>query len=160
MALNLHALKDTSATTNIAIKSAYSLLDLKAEKLKPRLKRFLRWMIGIALEEINQENGTDYTQKDVYFKFQPEIPTNAEENARIELTEAQKRQAEINTVLSLRDFIDDETILQLICEQLDIDYNEIKDKLPTEAPGTDPAAAQGILAGLPEETEEVITDAE
>lgn len=156
MALNLHALKDTSATTNIAIKSAYSLLDLKAEKLKTRLKSFLRWEIGIVLEEINQERKSAFTQKDVYFVFKPVIPTNAEENARIELTEAQKRQTEINTVLSLRENIDDETILQLICEQLDIDYNEIKDKLPAEVPGTDPVAAQNILDSIP--AEEVSTN--
>jgi hypothetical protein len=157
MALNLHNLKDTSATTNIAIKSAYSLLDLKSEKLKPRLKCFLRWQIGLALDEINQEHGTDFTQKDVYFVFKPEIPTNAQENAQIELTEAQKRNMEINAVLNLRDVIDDETMMQLICEQLDIDYNDIKDKLPKEEPGTDPAQAMGILDNLPEE---VITDAE
>ena len=42
-------------------------------------------------------------------------------------------------------------MLQLICEQLDIDYNDIKDKLPTEEPGTDPATAQGILDTLPED---------
>lgn len=160
MALNLHALKDTAATTNIAIKSAYSLLDLKTEKLKPRLKAFLRWQIGLALEEINQENGTDYTQKDVYFVFKPEIPTNAEENARIELTEAQARQAEINTILNIAAQLDSETVLELICEQLDIDVNEIKDKQPKEEPGTDPAQAQGILAKLPTEPEGVMDDAE
>ena len=110
-----------------------------------------------ALDEINQENGTDYTQKDVYFVFKPEIPTNAQENAQIELTEAQKRQTDINTVLNLRGVIDDETMLQLICEQLDIDYNDIKDKLPTEEPGTDPAAAQTALANAPTEPD-VITD--
>lgn len=158
MDLDLHALKDTSATTNIAIKSAYSLLDLKAEKLKPRLKCFLRWMIGLALDEINGENGTDYTQKDVYFVFKPDIPTNAQENAQIELTEAQARQTEINTILNIAAQIDSDTVLELICEQLDIDVNEVKDKLPKEEPGTDPAQAQDILANLP--PEEVIADAE
>lgn len=158
MALNLHALKDTSATTNIAIKSAYSLLDLKSEKLKPRLKCFLRWQIGLALDEINQENGTDYTQKDVYFVFKPEIPTNAEENARIELTEAQKRQTEINTVLGLQTVIDNETMLQLICEQLDIDYADIKDKLPTEEPGTDPAAALTALDNAPTDPDVIVDE--
>lgn len=151
MALNLHALKDTSATTNIAIKSAYSLLDLKAEKLKARLKCFLRWEIGIVLDEINQERGTDYTQRDVYFVFKPEIPTNAEENARIEYTEAQTRNLEITTVLNVAVQIGDDEVMKLICEQLEIDYNEIKDKLPAEVPGTDPVAAQNILADAPEE---------
>lgn len=160
MALNLHALKDTSATTNIAIKSAYSLLDLKAKKLKTRLKSFLRWEIGIVLAEINQEKGMDYQQKDVYFVFEPVLPTNAEENARIELTEAQKRQAEINTVLGLRDYIDDETLLELICEQLEIDYSDIKDKLPVaaEMPGTALAEAQNILNGIPTEEAGVSVD--
>ena len=161
MALNLHALKDTAATTNIAIKSAYSLLDLKAKKLETRLKSFLRWEIGIVLDEINQVMKTDYQQKDVYFVFNPEIPTNAEENARIELTKAQTRQTEINTLKNIQVDMDNETIMQLICEQLDIDYNDIKDKLPAaeETPGTDPAAAQNILTNLPT-TEEVIADAE
>lgn len=158
MALNLHALKDTSATTNIAIKSAYSLLDLKTEKLKPRLKAFLRWQIGLALEEINQENGTDYTQKDVYFVFKPEIPTNAEENARIELTEAQARQAEINTILNIAAQLDSDTVLELICEQLDIDVNEIKDKLPKEEPMLDPAAAQNALNIAPTEPDVIVNE--
>lgn len=158
MALNLHALKDTTATTNIAIKSAYSLLDLKTEKLKPRLKAFLRWQIGLALEEINQENGTDFTQKDVYFKFDPEIPTNAEENARIKLTEAQARQTEINTVLNIAAHIDSETVLELICEQLDIDVNEIKDKLPKEEPMLEPAAAQTALDNAPTEPDVIVNE--
>jgi SPP1 family phage portal protein len=128
--LNTHGLKDTAATTNIAIKSAYSLLDLKANKIIISLKQFLRKLLKIVLKEINDERGTDFTQSDVYFRFNPEIPTNALENVQIELTEAQKRQAEVNTILSLQDTIDNETIVQLICEQLDISYEDIKDKLP------------------------------
>lgn len=128
--LNTHGLKDTATTTNIAIKSAYSLLDLKANRIIISLKQFLRKLLKSVLEEINEEMGTDYRQTDVYFKFDPEVPTNALENAQIELTEAQTRQAEINTVLNLRDTLDNETIVQLICEQLDISYEDIKDKLP------------------------------
>ena len=66
----------------------------------------------------------------VYFRFNHEIMSNAQENAQITLTEAQKRQAEINTLLGLADRLDNETLMQLICEQLDIDYEEIKSKLP------------------------------
>lgn len=128
--LNTHGLKDTAATTNIAIKSAYSLLDLKANKIIISLKQFLRKLLKIVLKEINDEHGTDYKQSDVYFRFDPEVPTNALENAQIALTEAQVRQTEINTVMNLRDTLDNETIVQLICEQLDISYDDIKDKLP------------------------------
>ncbi len=45
MGLNTSGLKDTNATTNIAIKAAYSLLDLKCSKLEIRLKQFLRKLL-------------------------------------------------------------------------------------------------------------------
>ena len=128
--LNVSGLKDTSATTNIAIKAAYSLLDLKANKLEIRLRQFMRKLLKVVLAEINEENGTDYQMKDVYFDFKREVITNAQDNAQIELTDAQKRQTEITTLLNLSAQLDNETLMQLICEQLDIDYNDIKDKLP------------------------------
>ena len=152
-ALNTAGLKDTAATTNLAIQSAYSLLDLRANKLEKRLKQFLRKLLKVVLEEINNTDGTDYQQKDVYFDFEREIPTNAQENAQIKLTEAQKRQTEITTILNLAGTIDDETKLQLIAEQLDIDFAELKSKAPT--PEDDPtAAAKAALAGIePEGTD-------
>lgn len=155
-ALNTAGLKDTAATTNLAIQSAYSLLELRAKKLENRLKPFLRKLIDVVLKEINEENGTGYSQSDIYFCFDREIPTNAQENAQIELIEAQKRQTEITTVLNLAGTIDDETKLQLICEQLDIDYQDIKDKVPK--PEDDPtAAAQAALSGVvPESNGDVI----
>ena len=128
--LNMESLKDTSSTTNIAIKSAYTQLDSRSIKLKIALKQFLRKLLNIVLPEINQVNGTDYQQKDVYFVFDPVIPTNEQENAQIELTEAQKKQAEVNMLLSLATHLDNETMMKLICEQLEVDYEEIKSKLP------------------------------
>lgn len=129
-ALNTAGLKDTSATTNVAIKSAYSLLDLKANKLEIRLKQFMRKLLKPVLAEINDEHETDYQQSDVYFKFEREVPANEQENAQLKLTEAQVRQTEINTLLGLSTQLDNETLMQLICEQLDIDYEDIKGKLP------------------------------
>ena len=143
--LNTAGLKDTAATTNIAIKSAYSLLDLKCNKMEIRLKQFMRKLLKVVLAEINDMEGTDYQQKDVYFDFEREVPTNALENAQIELTEAQRKQTEITTLLNLANNIDDETRLQLICEQLDIDYEEIKDKVPKEDDSADPFKVQSAL---------------
>ena len=149
--LNMSDLKDTAATTSIAIKAAYSLLDLKVNKLEIRLKQFLRKIMEGTLEEINKEQGTDYTQNDVYFRFKPEIPTNAQEVAQIELLEAQKRQTEINTILNLATAIDDDTRLQLICEQLDIDFEEIRDKVPKPDEGADPYQLKAQLGTVPTE---------
>lgn len=130
MAVNTEGLKDSSATVSVAIKSAYTLLEMKANKLETQIKLFMRKLLDVVLDEINQLNGTDYQSKDVYFKFEREIPTNLLENAQIKQTEAQTRQLEINTLLNLANHLDNETMMQLICEQLDMDYNELKDKLP------------------------------
>lgn len=117
--------------TNIVIKSRYALLDLKCNKLEIRLKQFLRKILKVVLQEINDQNGTDYQSKDVYFDFEREVMTNASDNAQIELTDAQKKQTEVNTLLSLEATLGNELIVQNICEVLDIDYDEIKSKLPT-----------------------------
>ena len=116
--------------TNVVIKSRYALLDLKCNKLEIRLKRFLKQIIKVVLQEINRVDGTDYDVKNVWFDFEREIMTNASDNAQIELTDAQKQQVQINTLLGLQGVLDDDTIVQTICEVLDIEYEEIKDKLP------------------------------
>ena len=116
--------------TNVVIKSRYALLDLKCNKLEIRLKQFMRKLLKIVLDEINAQNGTDYQQKDVYFKFERETITNEADNAQIALTEANTQNVVINYLLNLETKLGNETMMQLICEQLDMDYEEIKDKLP------------------------------
>jgi len=154
MALNTAGLKDTNATTNLAIQTAYSLLDLKCNKLKNRLKQFMRKLLKVVLKEINDREGTDYQQKDVYFVFEKDIPTNAKENAEVELTEAQRKQTEIGTLLNIASYLDNETLMKQICEQLDIDYNEIKDKLPDQDEG-DPYQVQTALDAIQPEDDPV-----
>lgn len=118
--------------TNVVIKSRYALLDLKCDKLEKNLKKFLREMVRVVLDDINKINGTDYQLKDVYFDFEREIITNASDNASIKKVEADTRAVEMNIILGLKGVLDDETVLTMICEQLDIDYNDIKDKLPKD----------------------------
>ena len=155
MGLNTAGLKDTTATTNIAIKSASSLLDLKASKFEIKLKQFTRKILNIVLAEINDQNDTDYQMSQAYFTFDHEVMSNASENAQIDLTKAQRRQAEINTLLGLAERLDNETLMQLICEQLDIEYEEIKSKLPDPEDGLNSlvgaaAALEGAGGGLSE----------
>ncbi len=152
MGLNTSGLKDTNATTNIAIKAAYSLLDLKCSKLIIRLKQFLRKLLKVVIEEINKANGTDYQMKDVYFAFEPEVMSNAQENAQIALTEAQTRQADITTLLNLAPHLDNETLMQNICEVLDIDYEKIKDKLP------DPDEAENAIKAAQTDLDDAVVE--
>ena len=158
-ALDPDGRKDTSAKTSIEIKSMYARLDLKANKKVINLKSFLRKVLEFDLEDINEQNKTAYAQKDIYFDFdEREVPSNAYEIAQIALVEAQTRQTEVNTILSVQTVIDNETFLQKLCEQFDLEYEEIKDKLPEEPEMLDPASAQNALLNAPTEPD-VIADA-
>ena len=131
--------------TNVVIKSRYALLDLKCNKLEIRLKQFMRKILKVVLQEINDANGTDYQLKDVYFDFTREVMTNASDNAQIEQVKAQTEQVKINTFLNLANTLDDETIRKSICEILDLDYEELEDKLPKNEEMETQAAA--MMAG-------------
>jgi len=148
--VNTEALKDTSATVSIAIKSAYANLDLKCDGLLPFLLQFMRKLLKLVLKEINDTQGTDYEQKDVYFDFSREIITNAQENAQIDLTKAQEQQTKITTLLNTASLLGQELTAQLVCEALDLDYDDLKDKLP-KAEEDPTAAALTALDKIPPE---------
>lgn len=136
--------------TNVVIRSRYALLDLKANKLERRLKKLLKQLVKVVLDEINKMNKTDYKVSDVYFDFVREITTNESENYSNEKTKAETQQVQINTILNVAAVLDDETIVKAICEVLDIDYEEIKGKLPNPDDGM--TQAEGALSAVvPEE---------
>ena len=88
----------------------------------------------------------------MYFEFNHEIMSNEQENSQNALTEAQTKQVMINTLLSLAAQLDNETLMQNICDVLDIDYEEIKDKLP------DPNEAENALNGTQDALNGVVVD--
>lgn len=135
--------------TNVVIKSRYALLDLKCNKLEIRLKQFMRKLLKIVLAEINESGGTDYQMQDVYFDFQREVMANALDNAQIALTDAQKQQAQVNTLLALTDVLDDETLLENICDVLELDYKTIRGRTKS-----DDGAADVVLADVPAEEDD------
>ena len=124
---------------------------MRCNKIIDQLEVFLQQIVEVVLDEINEQNGTDYRMEQVWFNFKPEIMANAQENAQIELTEAQRKQAEINTLLGLADRLDDELLMELVAEQLDLDYQEIKSKLknPDESIDDLTGAAAALEGGEP-----------
>ena len=129
MGLNTAGLKDTSATTNLAIKAAYALLDLKCNKLESKLKRVLMDILEVVIKEINETTGADYLIDDVYFDFERETITNDLDNANVAVAEANKRNVEVNTLLSLVSKLPEELVIELIFEQLDLNYEDYKDQV-------------------------------
>lgn len=118
--------------TNIVIKSRYTLLDLKCEALEKRAKKLLRKIIEPVLDEINKINGTGFTPKNVYFKFEREMIVNELDNAQIELVKAQTKQTNIGTILNVATILGQELVQEQVCEELELDYEDIKDKLPRQ----------------------------
>lgn len=116
--------------TNVVIRSRYTLLDLKANKLEKRLKQMLRDIIGVVLDEINAADGTDYEQKHVDIVFEHIIPTNESENAQIAYQNAQTEQLRIASVLNAAAVLGDEETLRGICDVLELDFEQLKKQLP------------------------------
>ena len=146
MGVNTEALKDTSATVSVAIKSAYANLDLKCEGFNKGFKRFLRKLLDLVLKEINELDGTAYEQKDVWFNLERETITNEQEKAQIRLTEAQEQQTRVTTILNTAAQFGNELTMQMLCDAMELDYDDIKSKLPEpEDDSADPFKAQSAL---------------
>lgn len=138
--------------TNVVIRSRYTLLDLKANKLEKQLRKLLKKIIRPVLDEINAREGTDYQMADVYFDFERNVPTNVAENVQNDYARAQTKQLEVNTLLNAAAQIGDEAVLKALCDLFELDVDEIKAQLEEAAQET-PEAAQNAL-------DQVVTDDE
>lgn len=137
MGLNTQGLKDTSATTNLLIKAAYTLLDLKADKFEKRIKKLLKNdIIKVVLDEINEKNGTGYQVKDVKINFPHDILTNETENIQNDKAKAETQQILINNVLAAAAYIGDEETLKAICDVFELDFEEVQAKIQENNPDT------------------------
>ncbi len=144
--------------TNVVIKSRYTLLDLKGSKLIKRLKRFLKGIIRVVLDEINTKNGTDYQYSDVIVEFNPIIPTNEKENAEIAKIEAETEQMRINSILNAATVIGDEETLKAMCGILDLDFDELKGQFEQLDESQNTADAMNLLKGVVTDEQAAETD--
>jgi SPP1 family phage portal protein len=145
MGMNTAGLKDTTATTNLIIKAAYALLDMKSDKLEIRLKKLLKKIIKIVLDEINAEYGTDYQLKDVEIKFERSTLTNDTENITNEKTKADTEQVRITTILNIAASVGEEQTLKAICAVMDWDFEEIQSQVEKMQKEADLQAVKNAL---------------
>lgn len=121
--------------TNIVIKSRYALLDLKCNKLEIRLIEFMRKILNVVLADVNEKMGSEFTQADVYFDFTREVMTNAQDNAQIELIQSQTRGQDLTNILNVASQLDNDTVLQNICQTMELNYEEVAVKLKAKDTG-------------------------
>ncbi len=147
MGLNTAGLADTSATTNMAIKAAYALLDLKCNRFETQLRAALSQMVAFVIDEINRFEGTAYDQSDVEVSFERIVMTNAQDTAQTALIEAQEQQTRVATLLNAATVYGDEAVLEAVCAVLDLDADEVGTMLPSDEDGGAREAAEALMAG-------------
>ena len=146
--------------TNIVIKSRYTLLDLKADKLEKRLKKLLKQIIKVVLAEINKEHEKDYQISDIQFEFTRSVMTNDTENIQKEKTKAETKQVQVNTILNVAANVGDEQTLKAICEVMDWDFDELEKELEKMQEGQNLLDAKKTLEGVVVDEETVVEGAE
>ncbi|WP_165006004.1 MULTISPECIES: phage portal protein [unclassified Enterococcus] len=112
--------------TNIVIKARYTLLNMKANKTEARLHAMLEWMNKLVIEDINRRFNKSYDPKEVSFTFTREVMVNENDLVANEKTEAETKQIIINSIMQIAPRLDDATVLKLICEQFDLDWEEMQ----------------------------------
>ncbi|WP_339063574.1 phage portal protein [Tepidibacillus marianensis] len=135
--------------TNIVIKSRYALLDLKCNKTEMRLRKLVRQLLKIIVDDINARYGTAYDYRDLEINIVRETMVNENDIVNNEKTEAETKQIKIETILSAAPRLDEESVLKLLCEEFELDWEEVQHLLEEQdsSPGltadTDPVEGDG-----------------
>jgi SPP1 family phage portal protein len=130
MAVDTSQIGHSSGTvTNVAIKAGYSLLDMKANKAEVRLRSMLKWMNEMIIDDINRRHNTNYMADNIEITITRTTPVNENDIATNEKIQAETQQLYIQTIIAAAPRIGDEETLKLICEQFELDWEEVQDKL-------------------------------
>lgn len=73
--------------------------------------------------------GTAYSLSDVEIRLTREIMSNALDNAQIDSIQAQTKQTEVNTLLNAASQLGEESVLEALCNLLDLDIDKVKEAL-------------------------------
>ena len=117
--------------TNVVIKSRYTRLDMKANKTEVRLRAFLKWSLDLVIADINRKNNTSYKSNQVEFVITRKMLVNENDLANNEKVKAETKVANINAILAAAPVIGDDETLKLICEEFELNWEEVKEKLST-----------------------------
>lgn len=131
--------------TNIVIKSRYALLDLKCNKAEMRLRKLVRQLLKIIVDDINLRYGTAYNYNDIEINIVRETMVNEDSIAANEKLEAETQGQLINNVLLAGNTISNDSKLRLICDILDLDYEEEKKALGSQEPYVDMNKLSDVL---------------
>lgn len=115
--------------TNVVIQSRYTLLDLKCNKAEIRLKKLLKQMLKLIIADINRRFNKAYTTDDLEIIITRSTMVDEKEVADIEKVKVESKQIEIDNLLNAASRLDDESVLERICEILEFEFDEVKQRL-------------------------------
>ena len=115
--------------TNVVIKSRYSLLDLKCNKIEVRLRAVLKEMLQLIVDNINELHGKAYDASEIEITMTRDVMANEIDNASIAKTEAETNQILINNIMIAAPRLDDRTVLELLAGILEVDPDEVEKAL-------------------------------
>ena len=115
--------------TNVVIKSRYALLDLKCNKTEIRIRKLIRQLLKVIVDDINKRHNTTYNYMDIEINIVRETMVNENDVYSNEKIEAETKGQLIDNILTSALRLDDDTVLKLLCEILELDYEEVKEKL-------------------------------
>lgn len=131
--------------TNVVIKSRYALLEMKANKAEVRLRAMLKWINELIVQDVNRRYGKAYKASDIEITITRETMVNENDIYTNEKVQAETREVIIQTILASAPRLDDESVLKLICEQFELDWEEVQ--LLIEE--------QGYTTGLQDDTDPI-----
>lgn len=112
--------------TNVVIKSRFALLDMKVNKAEVRLRAMLKWINELIVDDINRRYGKAYDAKDIKNTITRETMVNENDIYNNKKIQAETKAVAIQTILAAGSRLDDESVLRLICEQYDLDWEEVQ----------------------------------
>lgn len=118
--------------TNIVIKSRYSLLDLKCNKTEIRLRAFIKQLLDIIIQDINDRYHKSFKRQQVVVVITRSTLINQTDSADTEKVEAETKGQLIQNLLDVAPYLDDESLLKKICAVQDLDYDEVVQRLGSQ----------------------------
>jgi uncharacterized SAM-dependent methyltransferase len=115
--------------TNVVIQSRYSLLDFKCNKAEIRLRKLIKRMLKLIIADINRRFNTNYHTDDLEIIITRSTIFNEKEIEEREKIKAERKQVEIDNLLNAATRLDDESVLEYICNVLELDYEEVQQRL-------------------------------
>lgn len=118
--------------TNVVIKSRYSLLDLKCNKTEIRLRAFIKQLLDIIIQDINERYHKSFTRQQIEVIITRSTMINQSDNANVEKAEAETKGQLIQNLLDVAPYLDDESLLKKICAVQELDYDEVVQRLGSQ----------------------------